>query len=138
MPSYQKTTIMGHLGRDVDTTYSASGTAISKFSVAVGEKWKDKTTGETQEHTEWFNCTAFGFLAEFLSKGKKGGLVFVEGRLRTRTYTKKDGSDGKATELLADKGFLLAAMQLDGHQKTGPDAHQKKPAVPEFDDDIPF
>lgn len=137
MPSYQKTTIMGHLGRDVDTTYSASGTAISKFSVAVGEKWKDKTSGETKEHTEWFNCTAFGFLAEFLSKGKKGGLVFVEGRLRTRTYQKKDGTDAKATELLADKGFLLASMRIDGNQPTGPDAHDKQ-APPDFDDDIPF
>lgn len=135
MPSYQKTVIMGHLGRDVEVSYMPSGDAVAKFSVAVSEKWKSKA-GEQQEHTEWFNCSCFGKPAEWLARGKKGGLIFVEGKIRTNVVKKEDGSLVRYTNLIADRAFLLATLPRDDNDVPAP----KTPPSgnPEFNDDIPF
>lgn len=134
MPSYQKTVIMGHLGRDVEVSYLPSGDAVAKFSVAVGEKWKSKA-GEAQEHTEWFNCSCFGKPAEWLARGKKGGLIFVEGKLRSNDTKKSDGTPIRYTNLIADRAFLLATLPRED-DAAPPGA--KPASAPDLDDDIPF
>lgn len=137
MPSHQKTIIVGHLGRDVEVSYLPSGDAVAKFSVAVGEKWKDKKSGEQREHTEWFNCSCFGKPAEWLQRGKKGGLVFVEGKMRSKDTTKSDGSPIRYTNLIAERAFLLATLPRDDNDASAPKASPMS-AKPDFDDDIPF
>lgn len=134
MPSYQKTVIMGHLGRDVEVSYLPSGDAVARFSVAVSEKWKSKI-GEPQEHTEWFNCSCFGKPAEWLARGKKGGLIFVEGKMRSKDTTKADGSPIRYTNLIADRAFLLATLPRDD---VDAQAGEKAASAQDLDDDIPF
>ena len=68
MSSLNKVQIIGNLGKDPEIRQTQSGDKIASFSVACGEKWKDKSTGETKEKTEWINCSAFGKLAEIIEK----------------------------------------------------------------------
>ena len=86
-----KVVLIGRLGRDPEVRYTADGQAVANFSVATSEKWKDKNTGEMQERTEWHNIVAWRRLGEicgeYLAKGK---LVYIEGKLQTRSW-EKDG-----------------------------------------------
>jgi single-strand DNA-binding protein len=87
-----KIMLIGNLGRDPEMSYTASGQAVTKFSLAVNRFWKDRESGERREETTWFNIVAWGQQAEtcnnYLHKGSK---VFVEGRMTSRKYTDKDG-----------------------------------------------
>ena len=116
-----KVQIIGHLGRDPETRYLPSGDAVTNFSVATTEKWRDKQTGEQKEATEWHNVSTFGKLAEICSQYlHKGSQVYVEGSLRTRKYTDRDGVERYSTEIRADTMKMLGGRQ-DG------DAHQEAP-----------
>lgn len=99
MSSVNKAIVVGNLGRDPETRYSQSGDPITNFSVATSEKWKDKTTGDQRESTEWHNCVCFGRTAEiageYLAKGSK---VYVEGQLKTSSW-EKDGQKHYRTEI---------------------------------------
>jgi len=81
---------IGNLGRDVELRFMPDGKAVANFSIAISEKYKDKSTGEQKEVTEWVNVALFGRLAEiageYLGKGSK---VYIEGKLKTEKYTKK-------------------------------------------------
>jgi len=102
-----KVTLVGHLGADPDTRFSASGTAITTIRVATTESWKDKQTGEQQERTEWHRVKFFGKLGEIAGEYlKKGSLVLVEGKLRTEEY-EKDGSKRYSTDIVADEMQML-------------------------------
>lgn len=114
--------------------YTKSSWAMATFSVAVGKKWTDKNTGEKQEHTEWFNCVSYGNPAKWLQRGKKGGLIFVEGRFRSNDTTKADGSPIRYTNLIADRAFLIATLPRDESAPPG----AKASGAPDMDDDIPF
>jgi len=87
MAGINKVIIVGHLGKDPEVRYTPSGSAVANFSVATSETWKDKTTGEKKERTEWHRIVAWDKLGEicgeYLSKGRQ---VYVEGRLQTRSY----------------------------------------------------
>lgn len=105
MASLNKVMIIGNLGKDPEMQYTASGDAVTKFSVAASETWtKD---GQRQERTEWFNVVAWRKLAEtcaqYLTKGRQ---VYVEGKLQTRTY-EKDGETKYFTEVIADQVRFL-------------------------------
>jgi len=86
-----KITIIGNLGRDPEMRYTPEGNPVTTFSVASSRKYKT-SSGEQREETEWFNCSAWGKLAdvcnEYLTKGKQ---VYVEGRLKTRSYQAQNG-----------------------------------------------
>ena len=103
MANVNKVTVMGVLGRDPETKQFPNGGSITTFSVATTEFWKDKTTGERKEATEWHRITTSNRLAEIASKYlKKGSKAYIEGSLRTRKYKDQSGADREVTEIRAD------------------------------------
>jgi single-strand DNA-binding protein len=115
MASVNKVIIVGNLGRDPETRYSPDGAALTNVSIATTSQWKDKTTGEKREETEWHRVAFFGRLAEVASEYlRKGSQVYIEGRLRTRKWQDKDsGQDRYSTEIVAD------VMQMLGSRSGG-------------------
>ena len=108
MANVNKVTVMGVLGRDPGTKQFPNGGSITTFNVATTEFWKDKTTGERKEATEWHRISTNGRLAEIASKYlKKGGKVYIEGSLRTRKWKDQSGADREVTEIRADVLQLL-------------------------------
>lgn len=104
--SVNKVILVGHLGKDAETTFTPSGVARTRFSVATNRRWKDQQTGEWKEETDWSSVTLWRSenLANYLTKGKQ---VYVEGRLQTRSYDDKDGKKVWSTEVVADDVILL-------------------------------
>ena len=103
MANVNKAIVMGVLGRDPETKQFPNGGSITTFSVATTEFWKDKTTGERKEATEWHRLTTSNRLAEIASKYlKKGSKAYIEGSLRTRKWKDQSGVDREATEIRAD------------------------------------
>ena len=159
MASVNKVTIVGNLGRDPETRYMPSGDAMTNIAVATTDKWKDKTTGEQKEATEWHRIAFFGKLAEIAGQYlKKGSQVYVEGKLRTRKWTDKDGIEKYTTEIIADSMQMLGSRQGMGGGSAAMDegsfgggAPASRPSAPasrapskqapnlsDMDDDIPF
>lgn len=111
MASVNKVILVGNLGRDPETRYMPDGGAITNISIATTSTWKDKN-GEKQESTEWHRVAFFGKLAEIAGEYlKKGSQVYVEGKLRTRKWQDKDGSDKYTTEVIADAMQMLGSRQ---------------------------
>jgi len=109
-----KVILVGNLGADPETRYTPSGTAITSIRVATSESWKDKTTGEQQERTEWHRIEFFGRLAEIAGEYlKKGRQVYVEGKLRTDEY-EKDGVKRYSTKVIADEMQMLGGREGGG------------------------
>jgi single-strand DNA-binding protein len=150
-----KVILVGNLGKDPEVRYSPNGQAIANITIATSESWKDKNTGDKQEKTEWHRVVFFGKLAEIAGEYlKKGGQVYVEGRLQTRKWQDKDGHDRYTTEIVANEMQMLgsrqgagappadyaqeepAAMGATGGAK--PAAKPAKAGGNDFDDDIPF
>lgn len=117
--SVNKVIILGHLGRDPEVRYMQSGSPVASLNVATSRRWKDKRSGEMQEETEWHRISVFGPQAEhcgnYLAKGRQ---VYVEGRLRTRSYDDKDGNKRYATEIIADVVQFIGGRG-DGEQRGG-------------------
>jgi single-strand DNA-binding protein len=148
MASVNKVIIVGNLGRDPETRYMPSGDAMTTIAVATTDSWKDKNTGEKKEQTEWHRITFFGKLAEIAGQYlKKGSQVYVEGSLRTRKYTDKDGVEKYATDIKADTMQMLGGKQ-DSQQSSQQRPQQQRPSAnpspqsqaTKFDDleDLPF
>lgn len=139
MPSLNKVSLIGHLGKDPDTRYMTSGKPVSNFSVATTEYWKDKNTGQFNEKTEWHNIIAYSPLAENKVKSlKKGSLVYVEGRLQTRKWQDKSGQDKYTTEIVANELKNLSPKENKYAEKS---VESEKPAEPvddSIDDSMPF
>ena len=106
--SVNKVILIGHLGRDAETAYTASQIAVTKFSVATSRRWKDQQSGEWKEETDWTRVTLWRGenVAPYLTKGTQ---VYVEGRLQTRSYDDKDGKKVWATDVVADQVILLGS-----------------------------
>jgi single-strand DNA-binding protein len=103
-----KAIIIGTLGRDPEVKYTAGGSAIVNVSVATNETWKDRTTGENQERTEWHRIVIFGKLAEIAAQYlKKGSQAYFEGRIQTRKWQGQDGQDRYTTEIVANEMQML-------------------------------
>ena len=102
-----KVILVGNLGNDPEVRYTPSGTAVANVSVATGESWKDKNTGERQERTEWHRVVFFSRLAEIVEQYlKKGSKVYVEGRLQTRSW-EQEGVKRYTTEIIANDMQML-------------------------------
>jgi single-strand DNA-binding protein len=115
MASVNKVIIIGNLGKDPEVRYLPSGAAICNITVATSRQWKDKTSGERQEETEWHRITFFDRMAEIAGEYlKKGRPVYVEGRLKTRKYTDKDGVEKYATDIVATEMQLLGGREGGG------------------------
>jgi len=140
-----KVIILGNLGNDPETKYMPNGNAVTNISIATSESWKDKTSGQEQEKTEWHRVVAFNRLAEIMGEYlRKGSKVYIEGKLTTRKWQDQSGNDRYTTEIVANDMQMLDSKQ-DGQQ----DGYQQQPTQPqqqsaagaassEFDDDIPF
>ena len=157
-----KVILVGNLGADPETRYTASGSAITSIRIATSEQWKDKQTGENQERTEWHRVKFFGRLAEIAGEYlKKGRQVYVEGSLRTDKYTDKEGVERYSTDIIANEMQMLGgpgeggggggagrAMGRGGDDRAASrppqrgqvnERPQQRPPDDDFaDDDIPF
>ena len=162
MASVNKVIIVGNLGADPETRYLPSGDAVTSIRVATTDRYKDKQSGEMREATEWHSISFFGKLAEIAGQYlKKGSQVYVEGSLRTRKYTDKNGVEKYATDIRGDTMQMLGSRQgMGGEGGSGgggggysrPAAPAQRPAAPapaanrpaaasgfdDMDDDIPF
>lgn len=147
MASLNQVQIIGNLGKDPEVRYLSSGNAVTSFSVATAESWKDKD-GNKQEKVEWHNVKMFGKLAEVAGEYlKKGGQVFIQGRLETDKWTDKEGKDRYTTQIVASDMKMLGVGKEKGtpaHQVSPPRQEVSAKQVREnaakvFDtDDIPF
>jgi single-strand DNA-binding protein len=157
-----KVILVGNLGKDPETRYMPSGSAVTNLRIATSESWKDKTTGEQTERTEWHAVAMFGRLAEIAAEYlRKGSQVYIEGKLRTRKWQDKtSGQDRYTTEIIADEMQMLGSKGGSGggmgagsgsssssssssnapaRQSAVADADSGPPSAGgEFDDDIPF
>lgn len=161
MASLNEVKLIGHLGKDPETHHFPNGGSVTTISIATTEKWKDKQSGEMQEHTEWHRVKFFGRLSDIASEYlSKGALVYVSGRLRTDKYTDKENVERYATNIMADRLVMLGGKRDDSkpRESTGKPAAKAagkpagkaaaKPAQTEMDmgsepafaddDDIPF
>ena len=137
-----KAILVGNLGRDPEVSYTPSGMAVAKFSIATSEKWKDKNSGEMQERTEWHRITAFGRLGEicgeYLSKGRQ---VYIEGRIQYGSY-EKEGVTHYSTDIIAREMKMLGSRgsgdTYSPSEISGPPADMQPPRPDTEDDDIPF
>lgn len=114
MASVNKVILVGNLGRDPEVRYSAEGSAICNISIATTSQWKDRTSGEKREETEWHRVVFYNRLAEIAGEYlRKGRPVYVEGRLRTRKWTGQDGQERFTTEIIAEQMQMLGGRDGD-------------------------
>ncbi|MBT4164016.1 MAG: single-stranded DNA-binding protein [Porticoccaceae bacterium] len=110
-----KVIIVGNCGQDPETRFMPSGGAVTNLSIATSESWKDKTSGEPQERTEWHRVVFFNRLAEIAGEYvKKGSKLYVEGSLRTRKWQGQDGQDRYTTEIVASEMQMLDSRGSPG------------------------
>jgi len=103
-----KVILVGNLGGDPETRYTAAGAAITNVTIATSESWRDKQTGENQERTEWHRVVFFNRLAEIAGEYlRKGRQVYVEGSLRTRKWQDQSGQDRWTTEIVGNEMQML-------------------------------
>lgn len=153
--SVNKVILLGHLGKDAETKFTSSGTAVSNFTVATNRRWKDQQTGEWKEETDWHRVVMWRSdnVSNYLLKGKQ---VYVEGRLQTRSYEDKDGQKRYVTEVVCDDLILLGSGRVEGggdfsqqpvsmpRSAQRPQPAAQKSAPPDdfnqgiTDDDVPF
>jgi single-strand DNA-binding protein len=161
MASVNKVILVGNLGRDPETRYSPNGGAITNVSIATTRQWKDKSSGERREETDWHRIVFFNRLAEIAGEYlKKGRSIYVEGRLQTRKWQDKDGKDQWTTEVVADQMQMLGGRgDADGGGGGGGGGYSREsaparsggggggggggrssppPNFDDMDDDIPF
>lgn len=136
MASVNKAIIVGHLGQDPELRYTSAGDAAANISVATSEQWKDKHSGEQKEQTEWHRISFFGKPAEIVCQYlRKGSQIYVEGKIRSKKYTDKNGIERTAFEIIAESFKMLGNKSESGSTK------KAAPAAPQFDDmdqEIPF
>jgi single-strand DNA-binding protein len=112
MASVNKVILIGNLGRDPEVRYTPNGSAVCNLGLATTRTWKNKESGERQEETEWHRVVLFDRLAEIAGEYlKKGRSVYIEGRLRTRKWTDKDGVEKFTTEVYAENMTLLGGRE---------------------------
>ena len=147
MAGVNKVILIGNLGADPEIRHLQNGASVANFRLATSETYKDRTTGERREQTEWHNVVAWRGLAEITEKYLlKGSKVYVEGKLRTRQWQDKDNNTRYTTEIVADEMTMLdrASGESGGAPRASTPAQQQaasspvaSPANDEMDD-LPF
>ena len=141
-----KVILVATVGKDPEVKYMPSGGAVVNLTAATNESWKDKTTGEKKERTEWHKLTFYNRLAEIVGEYvRKGSQIYIEGRLRTRDY-EKEGQKHYITEIMVDEMQMLGSRGgAGGGDRMRDEAPSRAPAANEptgggdfQDDDIPF
>ena len=155
-----KVILIGNLGGDPETRYTASGSAVTNIRLATTDSWRDRQSGEQQERTEWHRVVFFGRLAEIVAEYlRKGSQCYIEGRLQTRKWQGQDGQDRYTTEIVASEMQMLGSRGAGGGTPPprrrseepasawpsgGTAGAGSSPSAPgsgppaDFDDDIPF
>jgi len=137
MASVNKVILLGHLGQNPDLRYTTSGEAVVNLSLATSEHWKDRATGEKREATEWHRIGVFGkpaeIAAQYLSKGSQ---IYVEGKIRSKKYTDKNGVERVAFEIISDSFTMIGKAPDQATPKVAPKATKQTDST--FNDDIPF
>lgn len=156
--SLNKVEIIGNLGADPELRYLQNGGAVANLNIATSESWKDKTTGEKKEKTEWHRVVIFGKLAEIAGEYlRKGSKVFIEGSLQTRKWQDQAGVDRYTTEInVGMNGRMIMLSAANDNSHSGGQQQQRQqfsggaqsrpqqqspgnnPAPDDFSDDIPF
>ena len=112
MGSVNKVILIGNLGRDPEVRYTPSGSAVCNVTLATTRNWKSKESGEKVEETEWHRVVFYDRLAEIAGEYlKKGRSIYVEGRLKTRKWTDKDGAEKYTTEIIAQEMNMLGSRE---------------------------
>ena len=153
--SVNKVILIGRLGRDPETRYMPNGDAITNFSLATDEQWRDRN-GERQTRTEWHNVSLYGKLGEIAGQYlRKGSQVFIEGKIQSRKYTGKDGIERTAYNIIGNEMRMLGDRNDgfdSGNNYAAPPTSNPPPAprrqppqqtpttpqIDDIDDDIPF
>jgi single-strand DNA-binding protein len=154
MASVNKVILVGNLGADPEVRYMPNGDAVANIRLATTESWKDKSSGEKKEITEWHRVVFYRKLAEIVQQYvKKGSALYIEGRIRTRKWQDKDGQDRYTTEIEAEEMKMLGGRgQGGGEGSSAPAPRQsnsggggparRPPAsngsFDDLDDDVPF
>jgi single-strand DNA-binding protein len=147
-----KVILVGNLGADPETRYTAGGSAVTNVRLATTDSWRDKQTGEQQERTEWHRVVFWGRLAELAAEYlRKGSQIYVEGRIQTRKWQGQDGQDRWTTEIVGNEMQMLGSRGgapsspppdfdsgASGEGSSGGTGSKKAETVEDFDDDIPF
>jgi len=163
-----KVILIGNLGNDPEVRYTPNGNAVANVNLATSETWRDKQSGDLQDRTEWHRIVFFNRLAEIVGEYlHKGSKIYVEGSLRTRKWTDRNGIERHTTEIISNEMHMLDSRGGGGgggsnkysdksheHSKQAPatESNKAKPAAPEaattgtggpaaekfVDDDIPF
>jgi len=132
MTSLNKALLIGRLGKDPETRFMPNGDGVCNVSIATTESWKDKTTGEKKEATEWHRVTMYRKLAEIASQYlKKGSLVYIEGALKTRKWQDQNGKDCYTTEIIADQMRMLGSKS-DGQRSEPQQQYSAPPSQPVY------
>ena len=138
--SLNKAILIGNLGGDPELKYTPSGDAVVNFNIATSDFWKDKD-GNQQKNTEWHRVVAFRRLAEICNEYlKKGSLVYIEGKIRSRSYEDKDNIKRYVVEIIADSMQMLD-RKTDDSDSNFSQGYQDKPKAKSeenLDDDLPF
>lgn len=150
MRSVNRATLLGNVGKDPEARATTSGTAVTTISLATSKQWRDKTTGEARESTEWHRVICYDRLAEIACQYlRKGSKVYIEGEIQSREYTTREGETRRSYEILARELVLLDSRER-GTEATAATTERAAPvarAAPEtkaaaqeedFSDEIPF
>mgnify|MGYP003625779285 FL=1 len=144
-----KVNLIGRIGGTPEIKTMSDGDSLASFSLATSEGWKDKTTGEWKEKTEWHKIVCFGFNADKAKNFEKGTLLYVEGQLQTRKWTDKNGNDRYVTEIVLQKfnGMLKSLVKNEALELANtpiastPELNletKSSPVINGLDDEIPF
>lgn len=134
MASVNKMILLGNLGRDPEVRYTPNGSAVCNITIATSRSWKNKESGERQEETEWHRVVLYDRQAEIAGEYlKKGRPVYIEGRLKTRKWTDKDGVEKYTTEIICEQMQLLGSREDSGggggSDNGGSQQRQQQPAA---------
>jgi len=129
-------TFTGRLGADPESRFLPNGDAVTNFSIAVGSQWRDKSSGEKVEKTEWVRCCAFRKTAELIvTYLKKGSRALIQGKQQTRSWDNADGKKQYMTECIVEQVVFLDSK---GDSDNQTQQKQYPETIPDQDEDIPF
>ena len=145
--SVNKVILIGNLGKDPEIRHLENGATVANFSIATSENYKDRKTGEKVSQTEWHNIVAWRGLAEIAEKFiKKGDKIYIEGKLKTRTWQDKEGNNRYSTEVITDNLTMLGSSgepkpnsePIMSEESEPKPVAEKEFSSPEENDDLPF
>ena len=141
--SVNKAIVIGHCGKDPEIRTTQSGTKVASLSIATSESWRDKSTGERKQDTQWHRVVCFndGLVKVIEQYVKKGSALYIEGAMKTRSWRGQDNVERYVTEIVLgpfNAKLVLLDRREGAPQADGPDAYGGAAAAPDINDEIPF